>query len=71
MRHRKPFLVTGALGFALVAASAARTGPNRGDASVDGDTTSARDRGQVTTDSQSQRNNRNIKEAHHQVAAGP
>lgn len=59
MRQWKQYLATCARGFALMTSGcAARTGPIRGDASVEGDTTSAVGRGQVTTDSQSQRDNR-------------
>jgi hypothetical protein len=50
MRQWKRYLTTGALGLALVASGcAARTGPIRGDASVEGDTTSARGRGQASS----------------------
>ena len=57
MRHWKQYLATGALGLAIITSGcAARTGPIRGESSVQGDTTSARGRGQVTTESQSQQN---------------
>ena len=60
MRQWKQYLATCARGFALMTSGcAARTGPIRGDASVEGDTTSAVGRGQVTTDSQGQRNSGN------------
>jgi hypothetical protein len=72
MREWKQYVATGALGLALVASGcAARTGPIRGDASVEGDRNTARSggevhdgrslelRGQANTESETGRKNKN------------
>ena len=63
MRQYKRYLATGVLGLALVASGcAARTGPIRGDASVEGDTTSARGRGQVSSETEQNKNSNTVRQ---------
>jgi len=55
--NSKKILATGLLGLALVTLGcAARTGPIRGEAAVQGDSTSASGRSQVNTDTQTEEN---------------